>query len=89
MFRKLSPEPIGSRLFPTFCSIMFSVSGFTLIHLDLSFVQGAVYGSICICLHAGMQSDEHQLLKVLSFFHCMVFGFFCQKSCVCRCVGLF
>jgi hypothetical protein len=37
-----SPVPISSRLFPTFSSISFSVSGFmwsSLIHLDLSFVQ--------------------------------------------------
>jgi hypothetical protein len=41
MFRNFSPVPISSRLFPTFSSISFSVSGFmwsSLIHLDLSFV---------------------------------------------------
>ena len=43
LFRKISPVPMCSRLFPTFFSISFSVSGFmwrSLIHLDLSFVQG-------------------------------------------------
>jgi hypothetical protein len=42
LFRNFSPVPISSRLFPTFSSINFSVSGFmwsSLIHLDLSFVQ--------------------------------------------------
>jgi hypothetical protein len=40
LFRNLSPVPISLRLFPTFSSISFSVSGFmwsSLIHLDLSF----------------------------------------------------
>ena len=39
--------PISSRLFPTFSSINFSVSGLiwrSLIHLDLSFVQGGMGG---------------------------------------------
>jgi hypothetical protein len=39
LFRKLSPVPMSSRLCHTFCSIKFSVYGFTLkslIHLDLS-----------------------------------------------------
>ena len=43
LFRNFSPVPIYSRLFPTFFSIRFVVSGFmwmSLIHLDLSFVQG-------------------------------------------------
>jgi hypothetical protein len=41
LFRNFSPVPISSRVFPTFSSISFSVSGFmwsSLIHLDLSFV---------------------------------------------------
>jgi hypothetical protein len=54
LFRNSSPVSISSRLFPTFCSISFSVAGFTwssLIHLDLSFVQGDENGSIRILLH--------------------------------------
>jgi hypothetical protein len=42
LFRNLYPVPISLRVFPTFSSINFSVSGFmwsSLIHLDLSFVQ--------------------------------------------------
>jgi hypothetical protein len=41
LFRKLSPVPMCSRLFPTFSSVRFSMSSFmlrSLIHLDLSFV---------------------------------------------------
>ena len=60
-----------SRLFPTFSSIGFNVFAFTLmslIHLDLSFVQGDRYYPPCILLHAGIQLDHHQLLKMLSFF---------------------
>jgi hypothetical protein len=41
----------------------------SLIHLDLSFIQGDKYGSIWILLHADIQ---HHLLKMLSFFHGMV-----------------
>ena len=43
LFRNFPPVSLSLRLFPTFSSINFSVSGFmwrSLIHLDLSFVQG-------------------------------------------------
>ncbi|EAA20182.1 hypothetical protein [Plasmodium yoelii yoelii] len=62
---------MSSRFFPTFSSISFSVSSFIwrlFIHLDLSFVQGDKDGSICI-QHADLQSNQHHLLKRLSFFH--------------------
>ena len=55
----------------------FSVSGLMLktsIHLDLSFVHGENYESICI-LHAYTQLYQHYLLKMLSFSHCIIFGF--------------
>ena len=71
LFRNFSPVPISSRLFPTFSSISFSVSGFmwsSLIHLDLSFVQGDKNGSICLLLHDNRQLNQHHLLKMLSFF---------------------
>jgi hypothetical protein len=75
LFRNFSHVPISSRLSPTFSSISFSVYGFlwrSLIHLDLSFVQGDKNGSICILLHANCQLSQHHLLKMLSFFHWMV-----------------
>jgi hypothetical protein len=65
------PLPISSRLFPTFSSISFSVSGFmwsSLIHLDLTLVQGYQNGSICIILNDNHQLCQHHLLKMLSFF---------------------
>ena len=48
-----SPVPISSRFFPTFSSLSFSVFGFmgSLIHLDLTLVQGERNGSIRILLH--------------------------------------
>jgi hypothetical protein len=49
--------PFCSRLFSTFSSIRFSVSGFvwrSLIHLDLSFVQGDNNESNCIFLYADL-----------------------------------
>jgi hypothetical protein len=51
----MTPLPMCSRLFPTFSSMRFSVSGFMLrllIHLDLSFMQGDKDGSVCILLYA-------------------------------------
>jgi hypothetical protein len=71
LFRKFCPVPISSRLFPTFSSINFSVSGFmwsSLIHLDLSFVEGDKNGSICILLHDNNQLCQHHLLKNAVFF---------------------
>jgi hypothetical protein len=68
LFRDFSPWPISSRLFPTFSSISFSVSGFvwsSLIHLDLTLVQGDRSGSICILLHDNCQLCQHHLLKML------------------------
>ena len=59
----------------TFSSIKFSASGFrlrSLIHLDLSFVQGDKNGSICILLHADCELNQNHLLKMLSFFPWMV-----------------
>ena len=71
LFRNFSPVPISSRLFPTFSSISFSVSGFmwsSLIHLDLTLVQGDRNGSIRILLRDN-QLCQYHLLKMLSFFH--------------------
>ena len=77
LFRNFSPVPISSRLFPTFFSINFNVSGFiasSLIHLDLSFVQGDKNGSIHILLHDNRQLCQHHLLKMPSSFHWRVFS---------------
>jgi hypothetical protein len=85
LFNKLSPVPMHSRLFSTFSSIRFNVSGFmlkSLIHLNLSFVHGDKYGSISILLHVHIQLDQHHLLKILSFFPLYGFGFLNKKSSV-------
>ena len=91
----LEPEPLvfcsGSCLlyqwvqgYSLLCSIRFSISGFTLrslIHLDLSFLQGDKYGSICILILAGCQLNQHHLLRMLSFFFFLSYGFsFLVKS---------
>jgi hypothetical protein len=71
LFRNFSPVPISSRIFPTFSSINFSVSGLicrSLIHLDLSFVQRDKNGSIHIFLHDNHKLCQHHLLKMLFFF---------------------
>jgi hypothetical protein len=64
LFRKFSPVPMCSRLFPTFSSISFSVSGFmwkSLIHLDLSFVQGDKNEFMYILQHVDCQLNQHHL----------------------------
>jgi hypothetical protein len=81
LFRNWSPVPMCSRLFPTLWSNRFCVYGFMLrllIHLDLSFIY----------IHADIQLGQHHLLKMLSFFHCLVLAF-CKISSVHRCVDLF
>jgi hypothetical protein len=74
------------RLLHNFCFISFSVFGFilrSLIHFDLSFVQGDSYGTICIILHAHIQLDQPHLLKMI-FFFLVWFFLLCQKSSVHR-----
>ena len=64
--------------------IRFCVSGFmlrSLIHLDLSFMQGDKYGSVYVLLHADIQLYQHNLLKMLSFFHCMVLASLSKIKC--------
>ena len=56
LLRNFSPVPMSSNFF----SISFSVSGFmwrSLIHLELSLVQGDKDGSVHILLHADLQLD--------------------------------
>ena len=77
--------PMCLRLFPTLFSINFSVSGFmrrSLIHLDLSFIQGEKNGSICILLHANRQSNQHYFLKNAVFFPLDVFTSFVKGHCL-------
>ena len=74
LFMKLSPVPMHLRLFATFSVISFTVSLFiliSLIHLDLSVLHGNRCGSIYILLHADIQLDQHHLLKLLCFIHCI------------------
>ena len=72
---KFFPCAYSLRLFPTFSSISFPVSGFmwsSLIHLDMTLVQGDQNGSLCILQHDNRQLCQHHLLKILFFFHWMV-----------------
>jgi hypothetical protein len=96
LFKELSSVTMYLRLFSTFYSIRFSVSGFmlrSLIYLNLSFCSGD-YGSIWILQYADIQLDQHHLLKMLPSF-IVWFCLLCQKSgvhkcvCVCVCVCLF
>ena len=74
LFRILFPMTMHSRVFPNFFPVVFSASSFmfrALIYLDLSFVQGDSYGSICILLHDDFQLNLHYLAKMQSLFHRM------------------
>jgi hypothetical protein len=71
LFRNSPPLPISLRLYPTFSSISFSDSVFmcsSLIHLDLSIVQGDKNRSICILLHANFQLSQHHFFENVVFF---------------------
>jgi hypothetical protein len=46
----------------------------SMIHLDLSFVQGEKNESIPILLHDNLQLCQKVLLKMLLFFHWMIFA---------------
>ena len=50
------------------------------IQLALSFVKGAKYGSICIFLHADVQFDQHQVMKIQPFFSVCIPGLFIKKK---------
>ena len=53
LFRKFSPVTISAKLFPNLSSVRFSVLVLmlrSLIHLELSFVQG----DVCLCLHSSI-----------------------------------
>ena len=55
LFRKLCPVPMSWTLFPTYCSLRLSKSSIilrSLMPLELNFVHGDRYGSICILLNA-------------------------------------
>ena len=69
LFRNLSPVLMSSSYFPL-SLLRFSVSSFLLIYLDLSCVQGDKYGTIYILLLVDIQLNQHNLLKMLSFFKC-------------------
>ena len=79
IFRKWSPVPMCSKLFPTFSSIRFSVTGFMLrsfLYLDLSFVTGDVCGSICILLHPVRSAP---FVEDAFFFPLHIFDFFVKN----------
>jgi hypothetical protein len=78
--------PMSSRLFPTFSSVRFSVSGFmlrSLIHLDLSFVQGDKY------FHFSTYRQPVRPAPFIEdvFFFSLVY-FWCQRSSNCKYVVL-
>ena len=72
-----------SGLFHTFSSTSFTISGFmcwSLIHLNLTFVQSDKNGLISIFLHADCQLNQQHLLKMLSFFPLDGFSYFVKDQ---------
>jgi hypothetical protein len=88
---ELSPESVFKTIL-RFLVYRFSKSGFmlmSLIHLDLSFLQGDKYESICILLHKDIQLDQPYFLKILPVFPLCGFGYFVKNQVsvgVCRCL---
>ena len=70
--RKLSPISRHWWLLHAFYSFRFNIVRVilrSLIHLDLGFVQGNRYESICFFLQADIQLCQYHLLKMLSVFY--------------------
>ena len=85
--------PMRSSLFPIFSFNKVRVSSLmlrSLIHLELSFVQGDKYGSISILLHAYIRYDQHHLLKTLfsSMYYWLLYRILGVYRCVVLCLGL-
>ena len=85
--RNWSPVLMCCILLPTFSSIRFNVVRLILrclIRLDLSFFHGDRYGSTFILLQVDIQLCQHHLLKMLSFFHCILVkgAVGCFSSCL-------
>jgi hypothetical protein len=55
----------------------------SLINLDLSFMQGDKYGSIFIFLPTETQLVQHHFLKMLSFVHCLFVASLSKIKCLC------
>jgi hypothetical protein len=51
------------------------------MHLDFNFVQGDKYLSIFIPLHTDHQLYQLYLLKMISFFHCMILYSLFENMC--------
>ena len=76
-FKNIPPLPMYSRLFPTFSSISFSVSGFMcspLIDLDLSIAQGMRIDQFTFSYMLTANWANTICWKCCLFFHWMVFA---------------
>lgn len=64
----------------------------SLIHMELSSVQGDKNVSVCILLHVAIHFGKHHLLKMQAFIFNVYFWVLCQNSgvlmCVDFCLGL-
>ena len=89
IFRKWSPVPMCSSVFPTFSSIRFSVTDFMLRSLnnfDLSFVHGDRYSLFSFFYMLIYSCASLLVVKYAFFFPFDIFLLFYQRSDVGRCM---
>jgi hypothetical protein len=55
------------------------------VHLDLIFMLGDNYGSICIHFHVDIKLDQQHLLKMLSFIFCVFLASLPNIGCLQLC----
>ena len=76
---------MSKNVLPMFSSKSFIVSGLSfrsLIHYEFIFVFGVRECSNFILLHEAVQFPQHDLLKRLSFFHCIFLSPLSKIRCV-------
>jgi len=82
---------MSKSVLPMLSSKSFIVSGLTfksLTHLEFVFVYGVRKCSNFIFLHIAVQFYQHQLLKRLSFLHCIFFPPLSKIRCKSLSLGL-
>uniref|UniRef100_A0A9L0TK07 Uncharacterized protein n=1 Tax=Equus caballus TaxID=9796 RepID=A0A9L0TK07_HORSE len=82
--KKILSILMSRSVLPTFSSRSLMVSGLTfrsLIHFEFILVNGEKEWSIFILLHMVFQFSQHQLLKRVSFLHCMPSAPLSKISC--------
>ena len=83
---------MSKSVLPMFSTKSFIVSDLTfrsLIHFEFIFVHGVRKCSNFMLLHIVVQFSQHNLLKRLSFIHCIFLALLSKIRCTHRCMNLF